>query len=186
MEQELSTTRAEYDDMKKAQEVNGLERDKLEKDLSKALAANKELEIKVGEITCHRDELSSKEKQHFEVVEKLDNELKQSKSLCDAEGNKVVVLGEELKESCRMQDSLKEQLRVLGESHRDEVSLLKEEIETNLQSHASSLKSAQEGFAKEIASLKEDVLSLQKSLNQRRKRIQFWMSKGRKWREVWR
>merc|ERR1711879_339687 len=51
-----------------------------------------------------------------------------------------------------------------------EVSLLKEEIEKNLESHASSLKISEEGFAEEIASLKEDIVSLRASLESEREK----------------
>merc|ERR1711879_55423 len=89
----------------------------------------------------------------------------QTKSLHGGEGHKVMLLGEELKESGRLQVSLKDELRALGESHKDEVSLLKEEMQKNQDLHASSLKSSQEGFAEEIGNLKEDILSLKASLD---------------------
>merc|ERR1711941_155159 len=126
------------------------ERDELKDDLSKAMSASKELEI--------------------EVVEELEYELKQTKSLYDDESKRALLLGEELKESGSMRDSLEDQLRVVGESHREEVSLLKEEIEKNLESHAFSLKISEEGFAEEIASLKEDIVSLRASLESEREK----------------
>merc|ERR1712045_912439 len=95
---------------------------------------------------------------------------KQTKSLYDDENKRALLLGDELKESGSMRDSLEEQLRVVGESHREEVSLLKEEIEKNLKSHASSLKISEEGFAEEIASLKEDIVSLRASLESEREK----------------
>merc|ERR1711878_97573 len=117
-EKELSMVRAEYDEMKKADELNALERDELKDDLSKALSASKELEIEVGEVSRHRDELSRSKTQHLQVVEELEYELKQTKSLYDDESKGALLLGEELKESGSMRDSLEDELRVVGESHR--------------------------------------------------------------------